>query len=88
GPELLLLDEPAAGMNHEETEMLSQILYRIHALGVTMLLIEHDMSFVSSVATRAYVMDFGQKISEGSVKQVLSDPAVMKAYLGDDVEYA
>ncbi len=46
------------------------------------------MSFVSSVATRAYVMDFGQKISEGSVKQVLSDPAVMKAYLGDDVEYA
>ncbi|OYV81416.1 MAG: branched-chain amino acid ABC transporter substrate-binding protein, partial [Acidiphilium sp. 21-68-69] len=85
GPELLLLDEPAAGMNHEETEMLSQILYRIHALGVTMLLIEHDMSFVSSVATRAYVMDFGQKISEGSVKQVLSDPAVMKAYLGDDV---
>ncbi|CAG4918790.1 unnamed protein product [Acidocella sp. C78] len=88
GPELLLLDEPAAGMNHEETEVLSQILYRIHALGVTMLLIEHDMSFVSSVATRAYVMDFGQKISEGSVKQVLSDPAVMKAYLGDDVEYA
>ncbi|OYW07435.1 MAG: branched-chain amino acid ABC transporter substrate-binding protein, partial [Acidiphilium sp. 37-67-22] len=85
GPELLLLDEPAAGMNHEETEVLSQILYRIHALGVTMLLIEHDMSFVSSVATQAYVMDFGQKISEGSVKQVLSDPAVMKAYLGDDV---
>ncbi len=88
GPELLLLDEPAAGMNHEETEVLSQILYRIHARGMTMLLIEHDMSFVSSVATRAYVMDFGQKISEGSVKQVLSDPAVMKAYLGDDVEYA
>lgn len=87
-PRLLLLDEPAAGMNHEETELLSQILYRIHALGVTMLLIEHDMSFVSSVATRAYVMDFGQKISEGSVKEVLSDPAVMKAYLGDDVEYA
>ena len=87
-PDLLLLDEPAAGMNHEETAALSQILYRIHALGLTMLLIEHDMSFVSSVATRAYVMDFGQKISEGSVQRVLSDPAVVKAYLGDDIEYA
>ncbi len=87
-PDLLLLDEPAAGMNHEETEALSKILYRIHALGLTMLLIEHDMSFVSSVATRAYVMDFGQKISEGSVQHVLSDPAVVKAYLGDDIEYA
>ncbi len=87
-PDLLLLDEPAAGMNHEETAALSQILYRIHALGLTMLLIEHDMSFVSSVATRAYVMDFGQKISEGPVQHVLSDPAVIKAYLGDDIEYA
>jgi ABC-type branched-subunit amino acid transport system ATPase component/ABC-type branched-subunit amino acid transport system permease subunit len=87
-PDLLLLDEPAAGMNHEETAALSQILYRIHALGLTMLLIEHDMSFVASVATRAYVMDFGQKISEGSVQRVLADPAVVKAYLGDDIEYA
>jgi branched-chain amino acid transport system permease protein len=87
-PDLLLLDEPAAGMNHEETASLSQILYRIHALGLTMLLIEHDMSFVASVATRAYVMDFGQKISEGSVSHVLQDPAVVKAYLGDDIAYA
>lgn len=87
-PALLLLDEPAAGMNHEETQVLSQILYRIHSLGVTMLLIEHDMSFVSSVATQAYVMDFGTKISEGSVNHVLADPAVMKAYLGDEVDYA
>jgi branched-chain amino acid transport system permease protein len=87
-PDLLLLDEPAAGMNHEETASLSQILYRIHALGLTMLLIEHDMSFVASVATRAYVMDFGQKISEGSVAHVLRDPAVVKAYLGDDIAYA
>jgi branched-chain amino acid transport system permease protein len=87
-PDLLLLDEPAAGMNHEETASLAQILYRIHALGLTMLLIEHDMSFVASVATRAYVMDFGQKISEGSVAHVLRDPAVVKAYLGDDIAYA
>jgi branched-chain amino acid transport system permease protein len=88
GPDLLLLDEPAAGMNHEETAALSDILYRIHALGLTMLLIEHDMTFVASVATRAYVMDFGQKIGEGSVQEVLSDPAVIAAYLGDETEYA
>jgi branched-chain amino acid transport system permease protein len=88
GPELLLLDEPAAGMNREETAALSEILYRIHDLGLTILLIEHDMSFVASVATRAYVMDFGQKISEGTVAEVLSDQKVIKAYLGDDAEYA
>lgn len=87
-PDLLLLDEPAAGMNREETQALSEILYRIHDLGLTILLIEHDMSFVSSVATRAYVMDFGQKISEGSVQHVLADPEVIRAYLGDDTEYA
>ncbi|OYV61605.1 MAG: hypothetical protein B7X01_02135, partial [Acidiphilium sp. 21-62-4] len=79
---------PAAGMNREETAALSEILYRIHDLGLTILLIEHDMSFVASVATRAYVMDFGQKISEGTVAQVLSDQKVIKAYLGDDAEYA
>jgi branched-chain amino acid transport system permease protein len=88
GPQLLLLDEPAAGMNREETAALSEILYRIHDLGLTILLIEHDMSFVASVATRAYVMDFGQKISEGTVAQVLSDQKVIKAYLGDDADYA
>jgi branched-chain amino acid transport system permease protein len=88
GPDLLLLDEPAAGMNREETAGLAEILYRIHDLGLTILLIEHDMSFVASVATRAYVMDFGQKISEGTVAQVLSDSRVIKAYLGDDAEYA
>ena len=87
-PELLLLDEPAAGMNREETASLSELIYRIHDLGLTILLIEHDMSFVASVATRAYVMDFGQKISEGSVSEVLADPDVIKAYLGDDAEYA
>jgi ABC-type branched-subunit amino acid transport system ATPase component/ABC-type branched-subunit amino acid transport system permease subunit len=88
GPELLLLDEPAAGMNREETAGLAEILYRIHDLGLTILLIEHDMSFVASVATRAYVMDFGQKIGEGSVAEVLADSRVIKAYLGDDAEYA
>lgn len=86
-PEVLLLDEPAAGMNPEETKSLSEIIYRLHDLGLTIVLIEHDMSFVSNVATRAYVMDFGRKISEGSVQEVLNDPEVVKAYLGDDTEY-
>lgn len=86
-PKLLLLDEPAAGMNPEETRLLSHILYRLHDLGLAILLIEHDMSFVSDVATRAYVMDFGAKISEGSVEEVLRDPEVVRAYLGDDSDY-
>ncbi|WP_029421243.1 ABC transporter permease subunit [Alicyclobacillus macrosporangiidus] len=86
-PQLLLLDEPAAGMNTEETKELSHLVYRLHELGFTILLIEHDMSFVSQVATQAYVMDFGSKIAEGSVDEVLRNPAVIKAYLGDDAEY-
>jgi ABC-type branched-subunit amino acid transport system ATPase component/ABC-type branched-subunit amino acid transport system permease subunit len=86
-PEVLLLDEPAAGMNPEETKSLSEIIYRLHDLGLTIVLIEHDMSFVSNVATQAYVMDFGKKISEGSVQTVLRDPEVIKAYLGDDSDY-
>jgi ABC-type branched-subunit amino acid transport system ATPase component/ABC-type branched-subunit amino acid transport system permease subunit len=86
-PEVLLLDEPAAGMNPEETKSLAEIIYRLHDLGLTIALIEHDMSFVANVATQAYVMDFGKKISEGSVQEVLHDPEVVKAYLGDDTEY-
>ncbi|QSO52729.1 branched-chain amino acid ABC transporter ATP-binding protein/permease [Alicyclobacillus curvatus] len=86
-PEVLLLDEPAAGMNPEETKSLAEIIYRLHDLGLTIVLIEHDMSFVANVATQAYVMDFGKKISEGSVQEVLHDPEVVKAYLGDDTEY-
>ncbi len=87
GPEILLLDEPAAGMNPEETKSLSEIIYRLHDLGLTIVLIEHDMSFVTNVATQAYVMDFGKKIGEGSVQSVLRDPEVIKAYLGDDSDY-
>jgi ABC-type branched-subunit amino acid transport system ATPase component/ABC-type branched-subunit amino acid transport system permease subunit len=83
-PELLLLDEPAAGMNPEETQELVKLLKRMNELGVTMLLIEHDMSLVTQVADYITVLDFGKKISEGTVDQVLNDPEVIKAYLGEE----
>ncbi|BCJ85619.1 branched-chain amino acid ABC transporter ATP-binding protein/permease [Effusibacillus dendaii] len=83
-PELLFLDEPAAGMNPEETQELVKLLKRMNELGITILLIEHDMHLVTQVADYVTVLDFGKKISEGSVGQVLSDPEVIKAYLGEE----
>ncbi len=87
-PEILLLDEPVAGMNREEKNRLSGILRTISDMGITILLIEHDMSFVSKVATYLYVMDYGRLISQGSVTDVLKDPAVIQAYLGGEIEDA
>ncbi|SDI44512.1 branched-chain amino acid ABC transporter ATP-binding protein/permease [Paenibacillus naphthalenovorans] len=83
-PDLLFLDEPAAGMNPEETQELIKLIKRMNELGITMLLIEHDMQLVSQVADYITVLDFGKKISEGSVEQVLNDPEVIKAYLGEE----
>lgn len=88
GPKVLLLDEPAAGMNREEKIQLSKSIRKISAMGVTILLIEHDMSFVSQVSTYVYVMDHGQLISEGKARSVLADPAVVRAYLGGGVNHA
>lgn len=87
-PEILLLDEPVAGMNREEKTRLSGILHTISGMGITILLIEHDMSFVSKVSTYLYVMDYGRLISEGSATDVLKDPAVIQAYLGGEIEDA
>ncbi|UOF92826.1 ABC transporter ATP-binding protein [Fodinisporobacter ferrooxydans] len=86
-PKLLLLDEPAAGMNAEETVKLVKLIKKLNQMGLTILLIEHDMSLVAEVATRAYVMDFGRKISEGDIQKVLNDPIVIQAYLGEEIEY-
>lgn len=83
-PELLLLDEPAAGMNPEETQELVKLLKRMNELGITMLLIEHDMNLVTQVADSMTVLNFGKKISEGSLEQVLEDAEVIKAYLGEE----
>lgn len=84
GAELILLDEPAAGMNPQESEELLEFISRIRDMGITILLIEHDMSVVMNVSDRVYVLDSGKLISQGLPQEVAHDPRVIKAYLGDD----
>ena len=83
-PKLLLLDEPAAGMNPNETgEQMDTIRLVREKYGVTILLIEHDMKLVQGICEYLYVLNFGKLLAEGTPKEVLNDPAVIKAYLGD-----
>lgn len=81
-PVLLLLDEPAAGLRRGEKQELARLLSRLREEGTSVLIVEHDMEFIMQLADRLVVMEFGQKLAEGSAQQVRQNPAVLDAYLG------
>jgi branched-chain amino acid transport system ATP-binding protein len=85
-PKLLLLDEPAAGMNTKEKDALDTLLRRILDKGITIFLVEHDMKLVMGVTDHIFVLNYGKKLAEGTPETIQNDPEVIKAYLGEDEE--
>ena len=83
-PRLIILDEPAAGLNDRESEGLNQTIFGIRDSGVSVLLVEHDMNVVMNVTDHIVVINFGRKIAEGNAGAIRSNPAVIEAYLGRD----
>jgi branched-chain amino acid transport system ATP-binding protein len=83
-PKLVILDEPAGGMNEQETHELVELVWKIQERGVTVLLIEHDMTLVMRVCERIVVLEYGQKIAEGTPAEIRGNPRVVEAYLGTE----
>ena len=83
-PELICLDEPAAGLNETETHLASSLIKAINAKGITVLLVEHDMKVVMNISDEIVVLNYGQKIAEGSPEDIQNNQRVVEAYLGSE----
>jgi len=83
-PRIILMDEPAAGLNSQETLALAHLIRKIRNLGITVVLVEHDMELVMDICERIVVLNLGRKLAEGTPREIQENPAVIAAYLGDE----
>ena len=83
-PEIILMDEPAAGLNSQETQELALLIKQIRHLGITIVLVEHDMELVMDICDRIVVLNLGRKLAEGTPREIQENAEVIAAYLGDE----